>query len=146
MLLITFCFDYSHVLPNAYWATLLYQNNNIMATIKTTFPQNWAQTENSSSNNLTIWNKLAAFADTQKPNRTLWFFVNLVVHGVFILPLPVVLIYYFGAPTAILGVTMILFFVNIVANMGGSGMRSVLGLFAASIAVNLLMALAALIF
>ena len=117
-----------------------------MATIKTTFPQQWAQTEALSTNNLNIWSKLAAFADTQKPNRTLWFFLNLTVHGVFILPLPVVLIYYFGAPVMILGITMILFFVNIVANMGGSGTRTTLGLFAASIAIHALMVLATLIF
>ena len=117
-----------------------------MATIKTTLPQQWAQTEALTTDNASIWSRFAAFADSQKPNRTLWFFINLVVHGVFILPLPVVLIYYFGAPTAILGVTMILFFVNIVASMGGSGMRSILALFAVSICVNLLMALAAVIF
>lgn len=117
-----------------------------MATLKTTLPQQWAQTEASTNNNLNIWTKLAAFADTQKPNRTLWFFVSLVVHGVFILPLPVVLIYYFGAPVMILGITMILFFVNIVANMGGSGIRTTLGLFAASIGIHVLMVLATLIF
>ena len=117
-----------------------------MATIKTTIPQHWAQAETATGNNTSLWNKFAAFADSQKPNRTLWFFINLVVHGVFMLPLPVVLIYYFGAPTAILGITMILFFVNIVACMGGSSMRSILVLFATSIAVNLLMVLATLIF
>ncbi|MFD0750297.1 hypothetical protein ACFQZS_09105 [Mucilaginibacter calamicampi] len=117
-----------------------------MATIKTTLPQQWAQTESSTTDNVSIWSKLTAFADSQKPNRTLWFFVNLVVHGVSILPLPVVLIYYFGAPVAILGITMIVFFVNIVANMGGSGIRTTLGLFAASIAIHVLMVLATLIF
>ncbi len=117
-----------------------------MATIKTSIPQQWAQTEIVTENNVSLWSKFAAFADSQKPNRTLWFFINLVVHGVFMLPLPVVLIYYFGAPTAILGVTMILFFINIVACMGGSNMRSILALFATSIAVNLLMVLATLIF
>ncbi len=117
-----------------------------MATIKTTLPQQWASDQTTSNSQATLWSKFAAFADSQKPNRTLWFFINLIVHGVFILPLPVVLIYYFGAPTAILGVTMILFFVNIVASMGGSGMRSILALFATSIAVNLLLILATLIF
>ena len=112
-----------------------------MATFKTSFPQNWAPTEALDSNNIDFWSKLAAFADTQKPNRTLWFFLNLTVHGIFILPLPVVLIYYFGAPVAILGITMIVFFINIVANMGGSGIRTTLGLFAASIAIHLLMVL-----
>lgn len=125
---------------------MLYQITSTMATIKTSLPQNWAQTEALSNNNLNIWSKLAAFADTQKPNRTLWFFLNLTVHGVFILPLPVVLIYYFGAPVAILGITMTLFFINIVANMGGSGIRTTLGLFAASIAIHLLMVLLTLIY
>ena len=117
-----------------------------MATLKTTFQQNWAQAEVASNNNLSILNKLAVFADTQKPNHTLWFFLNLTIHGVFILPLPAVLIYYFGAPVAILGITMILFFVNIVANMGGAGIRTTLGLFAASIAIHALMILATVIF
>lgn len=117
-----------------------------MATIKTTFPQQWAQTEALSSNNLNIWSRLNAFADTQKPNHTLWFFINLTLHGVFILPLPVVLIYYFGAPVVILGVTLIVFFLNMIANMGGSGIRTTLGLFAASLAIHVLMVLAILIF
>jgi len=117
-----------------------------MATIKTTFPQSWAQAEVTNNNSLSIWSKLVAFADTQKSNHTLWFFINLTLHGVFILPLPVVLIYYFGASVAVLGVTMIVFFVNIVANMGGSGIRTTLGLFAASIIIHILMVLATLFF
>ena len=122
------------------------KTTHIMATIKTTFPQHWAQNDGSIDNKVDIWSRFSAFADTQKPNRLLWFFLNLMVHGVFILPLPVVLIYYFGAPVVILGITMILFFINIVASMGGSGIRTTLGLFAASIAIHVLMVLATLIF
>ena len=117
-----------------------------MATIKTTLPKQWAQTEALSNNNLNIWSRLNAYADTQKPNHTLWFFINLTLHGVFILPLPVVLIYYFGAPVIILAITLIVFFLNIIANMGGSGIRTTLKLFAVSIAIHLLMVLTILIF
>jgi len=115
-----------------------------MATLKTTFASSWAPTHSTTSS-VSWLAKFNHFADSQAQNRTLWFFVNLVVHGVFILPLPVVLIYYFNAPVVIILATMTCFFMNIIANMGGAGIRTTIGLFAISLLVHVGMVLVALI-
>ncbi|GAB3929917.1 hypothetical protein [Mucilaginibacter myungsuensis] len=109
-----------------------------MATI-TSAPATWAKPETQKTANL--WNKFMAFADTQNKNRTLWFLVSLVSQGVLFLPIPAVLIFYFDAPELILAVTLILFFLNVVAGMGGSSIRTMLTLFATSAIINTLMIL-----
>lgn len=86
---------------------------------------------------VSLWNKLVSFAANQKRNYTLWFFLTLVVHGVLILPVPAVLIYYFHAPDAVLAITMMCFFINIVANMGGAGIKTTIGFFAGSLLIHL---------
>lgn len=83
--------------------------------------------------------KFNIFCDSQAGNRTAWFLFALVFQGVFFLPLPAVLIYYYGAPVAVLALTLGLFFANIIAGMGGAGIRTLLGFFAASLVANLLM-------
>lgn len=108
-----------------------------MATIITA-TLNWAkQTEAKSGDNL--WNKWMAIADSQSKNQTLWFLLSLVGQGVFFLPIPAVLIFYYNAPIIVLVITLFLFFANIIAGMGGSGIRATLTLFATSILVHLLM-------
>nr|WP_067058502.1 hypothetical protein [Mucilaginibacter sp. L294] len=108
-----------------------------MATLTNT-PAQWSEVSltNSNSNLLT---KITAWADRQTPNRTLWFMVSLIAQGVLFLPIPAVLLYYFHAPIAILAVTLGLFFSNIIAGMGGAGIRVMLGFFAFSILTHLLM-------
>ena len=113
-----------------------------MAHLKTIAPATWTvEPQDASYNELNLSTKFLQFADGQKDNRTLWFFVNLVVHGVLFLPLPAVLMYYFDAPGAVLAITMGCFFTNLIANMGGAGIRAAIGLFFASIAIHLLMIL-----
>ncbi|RYY35021.1 MAG: hypothetical protein EOP46_11440 [Sphingobacteriaceae bacterium] len=110
-----------------------------MATIKTFAPATFTtHVENTHTN---LWDKFMAYADTQKQNHTLWFFLVLMVHGVFILPLPAVLSYYFDAPAWVLGVTMVSFFTNIIANMAGGSIRTTLTVFAASVAIHLFIVL-----
>ncbi len=108
-----------------------------MVTIKLTVPT-WATTINQNSST-TLWTKWLAFADTQSSNKTAWFLVSLMVQGVLFLPIPAVLMYYYDAPVVVLGITMILFFANIIAGMGGSGIRTVLSFFAASVLIHLVM-------
>jgi len=79
------------------------------------------------------------FADNQSSNRTVWFLVSLVAQGVLFLPIPAALMYYYNAPVLVLIITLALFFANIIAGMGGSGIRTLIGLFALSIVVHLLM-------
>ena len=69
----------------------------------------------------------------------MWFLVSLMMQGVLFLPIPAVLMYYFDAPIVVLGITMVLFFANIIAGMGGSGIRTVLSFFAASVIIHLAM-------
>ncbi|WP_133300186.1 hypothetical protein [Mucilaginibacter terrenus] len=108
-----------------------------MATLTNTTAQ-WSDVSLTNTNPSLI-SKITAWADKQAANRTLWFMVSLIAQGVLFLPVPAVLLYYFHAPIFILAVTLGLFFSNIIAGMGGAGIRAMLGLFAFSIIVHLLM-------
>ncbi len=87
----------------------------------------------------TIWNKLVAFTDSQGRVKTQWFMISLIVQGVFFLPLPAALSFYYGAPASMLFITLGLFFANVISGMGGAGIRVTMGLLATSILVHLLM-------
>jgi len=82
------------------------------------------------------WN---LFMESQTDRKTLWFLVSLVFQGVFLLPVPAALIYFCNAPVLVLGITLGLFFANIIAGMGGAGIKTLLSLFAGSIIIHLLM-------
>ena len=88
-----------------------------------------------------LLDRFNAFADGQKQHKTILFFIALAVQGIFFLPLPAVLSFYYDAPSAILFITMGCFFTNIIAFMGGAGIRTVLLLSVFSIAIQLLTAL-----
>ncbi len=90
---------------------------------------------------LSLWDKWMAFTDTQAPRKTLWFMISLISQGVLFLPMPALLIYYFNAPILVLGITLTLFFVNFIAGMGGSNIRTTLSLFAVSALAHLTMLL-----
>jgi hypothetical protein len=87
----------------------------------------------------TLWTKWLNYTDTQAPYRTLWFLFSLVLQGVCFLPVPAALMFYYNAPMVVLGITMTLFFANVIAGMGGSGIRVMLTLFAASVLIHLAM-------
>ena len=106
----------------------------IMATITNT--ANWAP---AAINHNNILKKVTAWADSQAPNRTMWFMVALIAQGVLFLPVPAVLLYYFSAPVWILAITLGLFFSNIIAGMGGAGIRTLLSFFAVSIMIHVMM-------
>ncbi len=101
-------------------------------------PAQWDKVK-SQQKTINFWNKWLAFSDSQKKNKTFWFLFSLVFQGVFFLPLPAVLTFYYGAPEYIVAVTLILFFANVIAGMGGSGIRTMLGLFALSVVVHIVM-------
>ncbi len=109
-----------------------------MATIKIDSTTPWSnQTMNTKQDS--IWQKFMAFADAQEKSKTLWFLISLIGQGVLFLPIPAVLMYYYNAPIIVLIVTLSLFFANVIAGMGGSGMRTLVSLFALSIIIHLLM-------
>lgn len=111
-----------------------------MATLKLNNQTTWnTETITPATNNVTNWNKWMLWADTQKDYKTIWFMISLIAQGVLFLPIPAVLMYYYNAPLAVLGVTMVLFFANIIAGMGGSGIRVLITFLFCSIIIHLLM-------
>lgn len=113
-----------------------------MATLKTLAPVTWTTGNHTEIFHSNLWTKYLAYADSQKDNRTLWFFISLMVHGVLLLPVPAILMYYFNAPVAVLVVTMSCFFFNFIANMGGAGIRTTLLSFWGSLLIHLVMIIA----
>jgi len=115
-----------------------------MATLKTSMPANWAQSRTADTQ--TLWTKYLAFADSQQERKTMWFFLALIVQGVFFLPLPAFLVYYYDAPAlAVLSITLTCFFSTIIAYMGGAGIRTVLLMSAISILIQVVMSVVVII-
>ncbi|MDN3550140.1 hypothetical protein [Mucilaginibacter aquaedulcis] len=112
-----------------------------MNTLKTTVPLSWTAKEQTKHENFNLIKKFNRFADGQKENHTLWWFVNLMVHGTLILAIPAVLIYYYNAPVIVLAITIACFFSTFVANMCGSGIRTTLATFFISLLVHAVMIL-----
>lgn len=83
--------------------------------------------------------KLAAFINSQAKYETAWFLVSMVVQGVFLLPIPAVLVFYFNAPTYLVIFTLTFFFANIIAGMSSAGVKTIIYLFGASVIVHLLL-------
>jgi hypothetical protein len=96
----------------------------------------WAG-ETGAQTHQSIWSKWLAFSDTQAKNQTMWFLFSLILQGVFFLPIPAALIFYYNAPITVLVVTLALYFANIIAGMGGSGIRLTLLFFAISVIIHL---------
>lgn len=111
-----------------------------MATFKPTVPANWVIEKDREANAPTLWERFTAFANRQKERRAIWFFTALTVQGVFFLPLPAYLVYYYGASVAVLFITMACFFTTIIAYMGGARIRTVILLSVLSILVQLITA------
>jgi hypothetical protein len=116
-----------------------------MATIKTNVPATWTTTVDANDAHVSLLDKFNAFADSQTERKTMWYFLALVVQGLFFLPLPAFLMYYYDAPIIVLLITLTGFFTSIIACMGGAGIRSVLILSAASILIQVIMTIAVLI-
>jgi hypothetical protein len=87
----------------------------------------------------TIWEKYLAFADSQSKNKTVWFLLSLIIQGVFFLPIPMVLMFYYNAPVAVVPITVLLYLGNIIVGMGGYGTRVLLAVSIVSIIINLSM-------
>ena len=116
-----------------------------MATLKTNVPANWATAAQANETHISLWNKFTAFADSQHQRRVMWYFLALVVQGIFFLPLPALLMYYYNASIIVLLITLAGFFTSIIACMGGAGIRAVLLLSAASILIQVIMTIVVLI-
>jgi hypothetical protein len=107
-----------------------------MSTLKTGIHANWSAAARGHESHPGLWEKFTAFADRQQERKVIWFFLALTVQGIFFLPMPAVLMYYYNAPIVVLLITMFCFFTNIIAYMGGAGIRTVLLLSVASILIQ----------
>ena len=83
------------------------------------------------------WNKLLAIMDSQAGNKTAWFLFTLVFQGIFFLPIPAVLLYFYQAPIVVLPITFTLYLGSIIVGMGGSNIRVVIGWLLLSMLINL---------
>jgi len=91
---------------------------------------------------ISLYNRFIKFAESQAKNRAGWFMASLLWQGVLCLPVPAFLLYYYNAPIWILFITVLLFFINLVAGMAGTKTTTLLGLLIAGTLVNLAMILA----
>ncbi len=82
------------------------------------------------------WKAYWKFVDKQANYKTMWWFINLVVHANLVLAVPAVLVYYYDASVLLVDLTVGGFFANLVANMGGYGIRVTLTAFFASLLIN----------
>ena len=110
--------------------------NDIMATLKPEMHSNWVDRTSAPGNYQSLWNKFTAFADRQRERKVIWFFLALTVQGIFFLPMPAALMYYYNASIIVLFITLFCFFTNIIAYMGGAGIRTVLLLSLMSILIQ----------
>jgi hypothetical protein len=99
----------------------------------------WNATTNPKIQSLSIYGKWLALEDTQAKNKTLWYLVSMMTQGILFLPIPAYLIYYYHAPVFIVAITMVLFFSNIIAGMGGYGIRVLISIFSISILAHIIM-------
>lgn len=90
-------------------------------------------------NKILFYSRFKEFAESQAKNRAGWFMASLLWQGVLCLPVPAFLLYYYNAPIWVLFITVLLFFINLVAGMAGTKTTTVIGLLAAGTLVNLAM-------
>jgi hypothetical protein len=99
----------------------------------------WAAGSAAPTHQINLYTKWFAFTESQAKSKTAWYILSMIAQGVLFLPIPAVLLYYFNAPIFVLVITLGLFFANIIAGMGGAGIRALISLFAASIIIHLIM-------
>ena len=88
----------------------------------------------------TFWDKWHALEDTQDKRKTMWFTLSLIVQGVF-LPIPAYLIFYDHAPVFLGILSLMLYFSNLIAGMGGDRIRVTISIFVISVLTHLAMLL-----
>lgn len=95
---------------------------------------------------VSLFDRYLAFVDSQKPNAVGWWLGSLMLHGCILVPISFLLVYSLGGPTLpFLFISMTLFFINFIANMGGAGFRFTFNTFILSIGIHMLMALTVLV-
>ena len=81
-----------------------------------------------------------AYSKSQEPYAVAWWIGSLFVHGCILVPLTFLLVYSLEGPTMLfLGISMICFFVNFIANMGGASFKFTFNSFVFSLFLHILM-------
>lgn len=92
-----------------------------------------------------VWQKYLAYVDSQSSNSMTWWLASLMIHGCLLVPVTFLVVYSLNGPSmTFLFISLICFFINIVANMGGAGFRFTFNTFMFSIGVHIAMVLATL--
>jgi hypothetical protein len=93
----------------------------------------------------TAWSKYLAFVDTQTVNAVAWWLGSLLLHGCILVPLTFLLVYSMNGPALLfLFISMVAFFVNVIANMGGAAFRFTFNSLIFSIILHVMMVMATL--
>lgn len=88
---------------------------------------------------ISLWTKYLNFADSQKPNHLGWFLVSIILHATILVPLTFVMVYSLGGHVVpCLAASMVVFFVNIVANMSSASTRVTIFVFGLSLFIHAL--------
>jgi hypothetical protein len=96
-----------------------------------------------SSLNLNLLQKFNEFADRQQKWSMAYWIGSLMVIGSFFLPITFLLVYTLNGPVVpFLALSMTSFFISLIANMGGMGIRACIYSFFFSIVLHLAMILA----
>jgi hypothetical protein len=86
-----------------------------------------------------FWSNILSIADHQSEHKTIWYLFSLIFEGVFFLPIPAVLMYYYHASIIVLPITFGLYLGSIIVGMVGYGIRVLMGYFIFTVLVNLIM-------
>lgn len=87
-----------------------------------------------------LWAKYISFVDSQEPNALAWWLGSLLLQGCILVPLTFLLVYSLGGPVSpFLFISMVCFFINVIANMGGAAFRHTFNSLVLSIIIHLAM-------
>jgi hypothetical protein len=99
-------------------------------------PVNLADEQNPGEQEPTVHNRYLAFVKRQTKNQAGWVLFTMIVQGVFTLPAPAILIFYYDAPIYVLIITLLTYFPNLITAMTGSGLRVTFAIFTCSLLIN----------
>lgn len=116
-----------------------------MATLKTTSSLKPSIDYSLSLNHDSLWTKYIKFADMQKSQHIIWWLVSLLLHCLLVPFIFLLSVALNGPTTLVLGASMVLFFINVVANMSGASTRLTILAFFGSLVLHIVMAGALLI-
>lgn len=115
--------DQHHCLRQPQCAPLYCKTKNIKIMATYSISQTaWVSADKSSSR-VSVWQKFLQFADSQASIKTGWWVISLMIHS-FLVPIAFLMAYVYEGPAlAFLFISMMSFFVNFIANMGGASVR-----------------------